>query len=526
MPPIPEFRRSDIMVPMRALVFLVLSVCALAADSGAGHCAGPPKPFSPGAGDWNGWGADSTNSRYQTKPGLAAADVPKLKLKWAAGFPAADIRTVGQVSVVGGRVFVGGYTGTVMSLDAATGCTYWTYDAGTVVRNGITVEKLGNQWIAFFGDGKGAAHALDALTGKELWKTQIDDHPLTRITGSPVYLNGRLYMGAASGEELGSQQPNYKCCTFRGSMSALDAKTGKVIWKTYTVPDPPKPYKKTAAGVDLYGPAGAGIWSAPMIDEKRHRIYAGTGNSYTGVDIHTSDSVVAFDLDSGSLVWATQVTPGDNWIPGCPRAATCPENPGDDYDFGSSPILRTVNGKQVLVATQKSGVVYGLDPDNRGNVIWKTRIGQGTGLMGGIAWGAALDDQNVYAAVSDINRPDGTPGLYALKIATGEKVWSTPAPKNAGNPAQASAVSAMPGIAFSASFGGHLRAYNTKTGEIVWDFDANKDYETVNGVAAKGGSFNGAGPAISHGMVFVTNGYGFAGGKVGNVLLAFSVDGK
>jgi polyvinyl alcohol dehydrogenase (cytochrome) len=331
---------------------------------------------------------------------------------------------------------------------------------------------------------------------------------------------------AASGEELGSQQPKYECCKFRGSMSALNAKTGKVIWKTYTVPDPAAPYKKTADGVQLYGPAGAGIWSAPMIDEKRKRIYAGTGNSYTGVDIHTSDSIVAFDLDSGALLWANQVTPGDNWIPGCPRAATCPENPGDDYDFGSSPILRTVNGKQVLVATQKSGMVYGLDPDDRGKIIWKTRIGQGTGLMGGIAWGAALDEQNVYAAVSDINLPNGTPGLYALKIATGEKAWSTPAPKGAGNPAQASAVSAMPGVVFSASFGGHLRGYSSKTGEIVWDFDAVKPYDTVNGVAAKGGSFNGAGPAISHGMVFVANGYGFAGGTAGNVLLAFSVDGK
>jgi polyvinyl alcohol dehydrogenase (cytochrome) len=286
-------------------------------------------------------------------------------------------------------------------------------------------------------------------------------------------------------------------------------------------------YKTTADGTNLYGPAGAGLWSAPTIDEKRRRIYAGTGNSYTGIDIHTSDSIVAFDLDTGALLWANQLTPNDNWIPGCPKSAICPENPGDDYDFGSSNILHSMGGgKSILVATQKSGMVYGLDPDDRGNVLWKTRIGQGTGLMGGVAWGAALDDQNIYAAAADINRPDGTPGLYALRIGTGEKLWSTPAPKGAGNTAQAAAVSAMPGVVFSASFGGHLRAYEAKTGEIVWDFDAVRDFETVNQVPAKGGSFNGSGAAISRGMVFATSGYGFAGGQAGNVLLAFSVDGK
>jgi polyvinyl alcohol dehydrogenase (cytochrome) len=252
----------------------------------------------------------------------------------------------------------------------------------------------------------------------------------------------------------------------------------------------------------------------------------GTGNSYTGIEISTSDAILAFDLDTGTLLWSSQVTPHDNWVPGCPKGVNCPENPGDDYDFGSSPVLRTVNGKEMLLAGQKSGIVYGLDPEQRGAVVWKTRIGQGTGLMGGVAWGVAADDQTVYAAVADINRPDGTPGLYALRLDTGAKLWNTPAPTGAGNPAQAAAVSAMPGIAFSESFGGRLRAYSAKTGEIVWDFDAKRDFETVNKVAAKGGSFNGAGPAISRGMVIATCGYGFAGGQAGNVLLAFSVDGK
>jgi polyvinyl alcohol dehydrogenase (cytochrome) len=512
---------------MRRLIvsLCVFAVAAAAADD-SGHCTGTAKAFAPGAGDWNGWGAEASNARYQAQPGLAAADVPKLKLKWAFGF-AGDMRAVGQPAVVGGRVFVGSYQGNVYSLDASTGCIYWSYDAGAIVRTGVNVARgTGSQWVAYFGDGKGFAHAVDAQTGKGLWKVQMDQHPLARITGTPVFYNGRVYVPVASGEELGSGQPKYQCCTFRGSLAALDAATGKVEWKTYTVSDPATQYKTNAEGTPMFGPAGAGVWSAPTIDAKRKQIYVGTGNSYTGTEISTSDSILGFDLDTGRLLWASQVTPHDNWVPGCPKGVNCPENPGDDYDFGSSPILRTVGGKEMLLAGQKSGIVYGLDPDQRGAVVWKTRIGQGTGLMGGVAWGMAADEQTVYAAVADINRADGTPGLYALRIDTGTQLWNTPAPQGAGNRAQASAVSAMPGIAFSESFGGRLRAYSTKTGEIVWDFDAKRDFETVNKVVAKGGSFNGAGPAISRGMVIATCGYGFAGGQAGNVLLAFSADGK
>jgi polyvinyl alcohol dehydrogenase (cytochrome) len=498
---------------------------ALAADSPAGHCASNPTTFTPGQGDWNGWGVDSLNSRFQPEPGLAVADVSKLKLKWAFGFPG-ETRTQSQPVIAGGRVFVGSTSGMVYSLDAATGCLYWTYQAAGFVKAAPSIVRLGNRWAAYFGDGSGMAHAVDARTGEGLWKTKVDDHPAARITGSPTFYQGRLYVPVASGEETLQGTPKYECCKFRGSLAALDVTTGKVIWKTYTVPDPAKPYKTNAEGTTLYGPAGAGIWSAPTIDEKRKRIYTGSGNSYTGIDLPTSDAILAFDLETGSLLWSQQVTPRDNWVPGCPKSPNCPENPGDDLDFGSSPSLRTVNGKQILVATQKSGVIYGLDPDDRGKILWQTRLGVGNGLMGGIAWGAAYEGSTAYAAVADYNRPEGTPGLYAIGLDSGQKIWSAPAPKSAGNPAQAAAVSGMPGVVFSASFGGHLRAYSTKTGEILWDFDARRDFDTVNQVAAKGGSFDGGGAAISHGLVVVTSGYGFAGGTPGNVMLAFSVDGK
>ena len=499
----------------------------VAIDPAAGRCAGNPKPFSPGAGDWNGWGVNTSNARYQANPGLQAADVPRLTLKWAFGFPD-DTQAAAQPVIVGGRVFVGSNGGTVFSLDASTGCAYWSYDAGGIVRSAISIVRSpkSSRWIAYFGDYHAWAHAVDAVTGQEIWKVQVDDHPAARIVGSPTYYKGRLYVPVASSEELNGGSPQYECCTFRGSLSALDAETGKTIWKSYSISDPPKTYKTNSAGTKLYGPAGAGVWNSPTIDVKRKRVYVGTGNSYTGVSVPTSDSILAFDLETGSMLWAAQVTPGDNWMVGCPRNPNCPENPGEDTDFGSASVLRTVGGKQILVATQKTGMVYGLDPDQRGKILWKTRLGVG-GAQGGILWGGALDDRTIYAAVSDQNRgPQASPGLYAVSVATGEKLWSTPAPDGAGIKAQLSAVSAMPGIAFSGSWGGHLRAYSTKTGEIVWDFDAMRNFETVNHVAARGGSFDGGGPAIANGMVITTCGYGFVGGKPGNVLLAFSLDGK
>ncbi|MGD0131445.1 MAG: PQQ-binding-like beta-propeller repeat protein [Bryobacteraceae bacterium] len=503
------------------------NLSSAAVDPAAGRCTSNPK-FSPGSGDWNGWGVNLSNARYQPNPGFKAEDASRLKLKWAFGFPD-DTQAAAQPTIVSGRLFVGSNGGTVYSLDASTGCVYWTYDAVGIVRTAISIVRSpkSSRWIAYFGDYHAWAHAVDAETGKPLWKVKVDDHPAARIVGSPTYYKGRLYVPVASSEELVGGSPQYECCTFRGSLLALDAETGQKIWKSYSVPDPPKAYKKNSAGTQLYGPAGAGVWNSPTIDEKRQRVYVNTGNSFTGIDLPTSDSILAFDLASGSLLWSVQATPRDNWMVGCPKGPNCPDDPGDDLDFGSSSVLRSLpSGKQVLVATQKAGLVYGFDPDQRGKILWQTRVGAG-GAQGGILWGGAFDDHAIYTAVSDLNKGEkGMPGMYAVRFDTGEKLWSTPAPEGAGVKAALAAVSAMPGIAFSGSWGGRLRAYSTKTGEIVWDFDALRDFDTINHVPAHGGSFDGGGPAIANGMLITTSGYGFVGGKAGNVLLAFSVDGK
>jgi polyvinyl alcohol dehydrogenase (cytochrome) len=372
-------------------------------------------------------------------------------------------------------------------------------------------------------------HALDAATGQLLWKVKVEDHPASRITGAPVFYDGRLYVPVSSIEEASAMSPAYECCKFRGSIVALDGATGRQIWKTYSVPDPAKPFKKSATGTQLWGPAGAAIWSAPTIDVKQKVLYAGTGNSYTDVETHTTDAILAFDLATGSLLWSSQVTPKDNFTMGCIRGTNCPEEKGPDFDFGSSPILRELpGGKRVLVCGQKSGVVWGLDPDQRGKVLWQTRLGQGSAL-GGIEWGPTADLENAYVAVSDVITPQGRPGgLHAVKLATGEKIWSTPPPElhcTAGakgcNSAQSAAISSIPGVVFSGSVDGHIRAFLAKTGEIIWDFDTARDYETVNGVPGKGGSLDSAGPVIANGMLFTNSGYGMWQGLPGNVVLAF-----
>ena len=492
---------------------------------------------------WNGWGQNAFNTRFQDAAAakLTAAQVPRLKLKWAFGFPG-ELISNGQASIVGGRVYVGSAGGTVYSLDAASGCIHWYFQAASGVRSGISVGRIGDRNLAFFGDLAGTAYAVDAATGKQVWKIKVDDYPVARITGSPTLYNGRLYVPVASGEEGAGAAPDYQCCKFRGSVVALDAATGKQVWKTYTI-DPPKPTKKNKQGTQLWAPSGAPVWTAPAIDTKRNALYVTTGDNYSDPASRTSDAFMAMDLDSGKILWSRQMTPSDSYNVGCrmPDTTNCPDSNGPDLDFGASAILVTLpNGKRELVAGQKSGVVHAVDPDNQGEVIWQTRVGHG-GSMGGIQWGSAADQANVYVALSDIGRvrltysqnTDADPktggGMFALRLTDGKQIWHTPPgvcnhPRC--SPAQSAAVSAIPGIAFSGSVDGHMRAYSTVDGKIVWDLDTIAPYKTVNGVEGHGGSLDGPGPAIAGGVVLINSGYPTAGGTPGNVLLAFTVDGK
>jgi polyvinyl alcohol dehydrogenase (cytochrome) len=507
-----------------------------AVDTGAGRCTGePPKTFS--GAQWNGWGAGLDNSRFQPADaaGLTAAQIPSLKLKWAFGYPD-SYSAFAQPIVTGGRVFVGSALGMVYSLDRTSGCTYWSFDAGAGVRTAITVGP-GN--VAYFGDLRANAYALDAVTGKLLWKTTVDDHALSRITGSPALYDGKLYVPVASRSEWLAADSHYECCTFRGSVVALDAKTGKQIWKTYTIAERPKPIKKAKNGTQLWGPSGGGVWGSPTIDAKRDVLYIATGDNYSEPATPMSDAIVALALDTGKVAWARQITSGDAFNGGCGQrdASICPDKPGPDFDFGSATILRTLsNGKRLLIAGQKSGVLHALDPDNEGNVVWQQKLGTGS-ILGGIQWGPAADGETAYAAISDIGfvpGPEGVQpdpkaggGLFAIQLATGEKLWSA-LPQECHtprcSPAQSAAVTTIPGVVFSGSVDGHFRAYSSKDGKIIWDYDTVHDFETVNQIPAHGGSLDGPGAAVAGGMLFVNSGYGYFFGMPGNVLLAFGVE--
>jgi polyvinyl alcohol dehydrogenase (cytochrome) len=514
-------------------------------------CSGAPGEFAnPSSGPfWNGWGVTTSNTRFQdaAMAGFAAADVPRLKLKWAFAFPG-DLQSNAQATIAGGRVFVGSAGGKVYSLSAATGCIHWFFETGAAMRAAISIGRIdtrsGQRYAAFVGDGSATAYALDAATGKLIWKSKVEGFPVARVTGSPTLHRGRLYVPVASAEEGSGASPTYECCRFRGSIVALDAETGKQIWKTYTIPEEAIPTQKNKAGAQLWGPSGAPVWSSPAIDERRNALYVTTGNNYSDPPSKMSDAFLALDLKSGKILWSRQMTAADAYTSACrlPDKTNCAESNGPDFDFSASPILVTLsNGRRALVGGQKSGIVHAIDPDRQGEVIWQTRVGEG-GTMGGVQWGSAADQSNVYVAVSDIGRimltyntfTDADPkrggGMFALRLDDGEKVWYTPpvgcGEKKRCSPAQSAAVSALPGIAFSGSVDGHMRAYSTVDGAVLWDFDTIRTYETVNGVAGRGGSLDGPGPAIGGGMIFFNSGYHTAGGMPGNVLLAFSVDGK
>jgi polyvinyl alcohol dehydrogenase (cytochrome) len=499
------------------------------------YCSSPG-PARPNAPSWNGWGIDPTNTRFQSAQaaGLAPEDVPKLKLKWAFGFPGVTT-SFGSPTVYGGRVFTGSADGTVYSIDAKTGCIHWTYKAMGGVRAALVIS--GDGQTAYFGDLQAYVHAVNAATGELLWKAHLDDHPLAVITGTPKLYEGRLYVPISGGEEeVTAGDPSYKCCTLRGSMVALNAKDGKQLWKTYTIPDPPKMLGKTSIGTEVWGPSGAALWSSPTVDVQRRLLYIGTGVNFEAPPTSNSDSILAFDMKSGGIVWSHQYLANDVFNLGCltEKKENCPAKPGFNMDIGVSPILKRLStGRRILVFGQKNGIVYGIDPDRKGEIVWQTRVSNG-GLQGGLIWGSAADDTTVYYAISDWNpdQAESGGGVVALAIESGKILWSTPPPKPAClatkgcSQAQPGAVALIPGAVFATSMDGHLRAYDSKNGKIVWDFDTVRDFETVNGVAAHGGSMSTIGPVVAEGMVYCNSGYSRIPVMSGNVFLAFSVEGK
>jgi polyvinyl alcohol dehydrogenase (cytochrome) len=447
-------------------------------------------------------------------------------------------------------VFLTTTAGVVYSLDAKTGCTYWGFQTAPGIRAGVSIGEANGKPAAFFAEGGGTIDALNAQTGEVLWKQKPVEHFAAIATSGPRFYKGVVYQAYSSFEEALGGDPKFACCTFRGSVVALDADTGKKLWQTFTIPEAAKETGKSAAGTAQSGPSGAGVWSTPTIDEQAGVLYVATGDNYSDPATATSDAILAMDLKTGEVKWSKQLTAGDTYNNGCSAAvkANCPKKGGPDFDFGQPPILVSLGGgKRALVIAAKSGTAYALDPDRKGEVLWQTQAGTGTAL-GGSQWGSASDGKNLYVAISnpgltgevDPKSPGGYRivldprrggGLHAIDLKTGRILWSTkPEPcvseKKDCSPAQSAAVTAIPGAVFSGAVDGHLRAWSTATGKVLWDANTAREFETVNGKPAHGGSMDVGGPAVVDGMVFVNSGYNQWGGMPGNVFLAFSVDGK
>ncbi len=441
-------------------------------------------PLQPAGPRWNGWGRDLANSRFQPNPGLNAADIPRLKVKWAFSYPGTKNT---QPLVFGDRLFVASLAGKLYSLDAATACVHWRYDFRGGARASMSIGK----------------HP-DAASG---------------------------YVPLSASEESQGNVATYNCCTFIGTVVALDARTGRPIWKQAILNEKPRPTRLNPAGTQMYGPAGGAIWSAPTIDAKRGQLYVATGDSYTEVDHPTSDAVLAMDLKTGKIRWTTQVLANDNFMSGTINGPLGERGP--DYDFGSSPnLVRLANGRELVITGNKSSIVYAMDPDT-GRMVWETpKLGSG-GTSGGVEWSTATDGRRVYAPLVD-SPTTGRPGLVALDTATGREVWRVDTPKDLPcnvpsgrcRPGISQAATVIPGAIFVGVLDGRLRAYATADGKPIWTFDTTTPRDTVNGVKqAPGGYLDMGGPVVAGGRLYVHSGYNGSAGA-NNLLLAFSVDGK
>lgn len=489
---------------------------------------------------FEGWGLKLDGTRYidDKVAKLPKENIENLSLKWAFAYPDAS-RARSQPVIFANHILVGGQDGRVFALDFDTGCATWTFQADAEVRNAINIAESMGKTVALFGDIKGNVYSINALTGELIWRKSVSEHPDVTLTGSPRLYKEFLYVPLSSKEWASAADPGYECCTFQGGVVKLDINNGNTIWTTHTIAEKAKfTGDFNEMGARRFHPAGVPIWNSPTIDEKRGVLYVGTGESYTSPAVSTSDSVLAIGLDDGEIKWHYQALSGDAWNMACfiGGGPNCPEENGPDLDIGAPPILiKTVSGKEIIAVGQKSGDVFALDPDNNGALLWREKMGRG-GFSGGVHWGIASNNRAIFAPIADTaysetDKALSRAGLYALDPVSGETLWATEAvdvceekDEPACDPGLSAAVTVTKDMVFAGAFDGHLRAYDSLNGDIIWDFNTNKEFVSVNGEIANGGAIESDGPIIYDGHVIVNSGYSFGSMMPGNALLVFSTD--
>lgn len=487
------------------------------------------------------WGFGLENLRFVDEESLQinSDNVDALKLSWVFAFPNAS-RARAQPTIAGSTLFTASQHGTIYALDRASGCVQWTFQADTEVRSALTIGKDEQNQPSrlYFSDFNAQVYALDLKTKQLLWKVKVDEHPVATITGSLSLFEDQVFVPVSSLEIISAIDTTYHCCSFRGAVVALNAGDGEVNWKTHTIAEAPRAQGVNKIGVPILAPSGAPVWSRPTVDADRGLLYVGTGENYSRPTSNTSDAILALSMNTGEVEWVKQLLPKDAWNGACmiPGHPNCPEDTGPDADFGAPPMLVEAEGRDLLIAGQKSGTVYALDPDNAGAIIWEKTVGRG-GIMGGVHWGMATDGNTLFVPINDQGSyplhqdMEPAPGLHALDVATGALLWSTLEVDRCGTvdwscgPGISAAITATPDLIFGGALDGVLKAYDAETGMERWSFDTQRTFESVNGAPAFGGTIDSDGPVLVENQLFITSGYAKFNEKAGNVLLAFEVRG-
>jgi polyvinyl alcohol dehydrogenase (cytochrome) len=506
----------------------------------------------------SGWGLEGLgNARHSSNSMIRSDNVSKLKLKWAFAFPKVN-QARSQPVVQGNTLFVGSKNGNVFALDRHTGCVKWRFKTGASVRSGLVLGTHKGKSALYFSDLRSRVHAIDTSNGKLLWKKDVSIFPTSTVTGSPSFYDGVLYVPVSSFEVAAAGMPSYPCCVSHGAVVALGVENGEERWIWHAT-GPATPQGLSRNGTPQMGPSGVAVWSTPTIDNKRGVLYIGTAENTSRPATKNSDAIVALDLTSGKERWVFQALPDDVWNSSCLSGGpNCPENEGPDFDFGASVILTTrSDGKEILLAGQKSSEVFALDPDRDGAVLWRNRLSQGSS-NGGVHWGMSVSAGQLYVPLADPERnEDGyvpRPGLYALDIDSGKVKWSAPAdrgckvaPENVpkvGLEAMRSgaaidlalmyncsfyyglsaAATSANDLVFAGGLDGRLKAYNVKTGAVLWSAKTAVPFQGVNGVEGHGGAIDVDGVVLADKMLFIQSGYSLFGQLPGNVLLAFEID--
>jgi len=479
---------------------------------------------------WSNWGNGISNQRVQAKSSLNPQNISQLELKWAFGFND-SIRIRSQPLVTEDTIYIGSQSGHVYALSLDTGCQWWSFKADAEVRGAITLSD--NKKSILFTDFAANVYRLNSLNGEIEWKKNVATHPLTTITGSIAVTQDSVFIPLSSTEVVSAIDPNYMCCTFRGGLIALNTSNGDERWKMHTVPEP----KKTGYNsnrISSWGPSGAPVWSTPTIDLERGLIYIGVGQNYSHPATELSDAIIAIGIESGRVVWHKQTLSGDVWNAACvTNRINCPGEYGPDYDIGASIIL--IEGdKDMLIAGQKSGMVFAMDPDDNGSIIWQKRVGRG-GKKGGVHWGMTIDDDSIFVPIADLpekipSQYSPMPGIHALRIKDGSKEWYRPAlpvcedEKYHCYPSVSAAPSRVGSMIITGSMNGIIEIISTKDGNLLWSFDTAMQFKTINQISANGGSIDSNGPIIAGNHLIATSGYDIYGQLTGNILLVFSIE--